>query len=216
MRLLTKIVIILGVAYALIASVTIVNAASLSQEQKSHLKEQCDALDAEACGDLWWAITVEKGSPSEEDLNEIIGLMYKACDLGHAFSCVFIGSYGNEQQAAEYYKKACDLGDSFGCRALGTSYLAGQGVQQSSALAAEYLKKACDLEDGSGCSLLGAAYYVGQGVQQNYALAVELLKKACDLEDGSGCCLLGAAYYEGEGVQQNSKIQVIWAATKTP
>ena len=212
MRFLNKILLILGVTYALLASINIVNAettqeAEISPEKEAQLKEECDANDALACFAQGLVLL------GREEFVEAVSLLGKSCDLGWAGSCAYLGLMSTKQPqlSAAYFKKCCDLGGDDGVTAsitaicfyeLGKLYLR-QDWQQNYALGAEYMKKGCNLGNGTGCGALGGLYYFGLGVRQNYSLAAEYCKKGCDLADAFSCYVYGTQYVLGEGVRQS-------------
>jgi len=96
---------------------------------------------------------------------------------------------------------ACDRGTYSACVALGTKYLAGNGMAKDNSRALALFQRSCDGGNARGCALLGLMYDMGWGgVSKDVGRALELNRMACNAGSGLGCYNLGQHYETGNGV----------------
>ncbi len=119
---------------------------------RSLLSRACDADDALACYNL--AVAHHRGEVLEEDEPAALALYERACDLGDAPSCSWVGfakMYGqlgsvrDLPASREALEAACgeDDADGWGCHLLGLQTLTGVGGPPDAARAEELLLRGC-------------------------------------------------------------------------
>lgn len=93
----------------------------------------------------------------------------------------------NINDCISYLKKACDGGLASSCDLLGIDYLEGKIVPKDSFKAFELFNVACDGGNSDGCFNLGVCYLNGEGTKQNKEEALEYFGKACEMKHEKGC-----------------------------
>jgi hypothetical protein len=127
-----------------------------------------------------------------------------ACtELGVSYAQGAGGVGKDDALAARLFQRACDLGDASGCNYLGLAFQSGQGVPQDYERAMDWFGRACSGGFAEGCNNEGALYEHGQGVPENLGDAQRLYTQACRHGSGLGCSNLGALYAQGRGVAPN-------------
>lgn len=184
----------------------------------------CDAGDYLACKNL--GSLFERGDGISKDLKKAATLFEKscehddlkscrkACELGEASACRFIGdayesgraddnghSIDNER-AASFYEKACAGGDALACNSLARMYDEGRGVMIDKTRAASLYAKACDAGNSSACNSLGFSYQYGEGVAVNMKKAAAFYDRACDSGSVTGCFNLALLYSKGVAINK--------------
>jgi TPR repeat protein len=123
----------------------------------------CDSGDAGACSEL--SLRFLLGTQGvHSDKTKGAALLRRACDLGFAQGCLFLGwayekgkhhvlpelrgSVGkSDAEAAAFYERGCHHGDALSCYELGDAYINGRlGLQKDAKAGMELLRQAC--EDG--------------------------------------------------------------------
>jgi TPR repeat protein len=199
--------IIFGALLGLVAITLSLKGQTAEQIKISILEFSCSKNIASACHEI--------GIRLEDDGENGSKLYTKACDLGHAESCLFMaigymGGYGGSHEdvtkAMELYNKACDIGDGSQCWYLAIEYEVGSDgkLKKDENMAEKLYTKSCKLEHAASCSSLGFMYEMGtvHTIDANFK-AVELYTKSCKL-DGSTCDNLGRMYDGGKGIGLDS------------
>lgn len=150
-------------------------------------KKLCDSGSAVNCFNTGFLL----GYSESKAENQSIKYYKKACDLGIAEGCDYLGHRYNLLDGVKttyYYSKACDLGYAISCKKLGFSYALGgisakNNIKSDRSKYAEYLNKACDLGEASSYLELGR-YYSGnysaiKSVILDKQTAQEYYYKAC-------------------------------------
>ncbi len=165
--------------------------------------KQCSAGHAKSCVRLSTLYRVGIAGLSR-NAEKSMDLARRACDLGDAEGCAWLGSAyekTDRAQALALYRKACAAGDPGGCfwiKTLKEDYpVSAADIQDAVA----QLQRRCDDANAEACQLLASFYDHGEGVAQDKARAFALWQRACDGGDTTGCGNVGYCYRWGcEGV----------------
>lgn len=87
-------------------------------ESRNTYRAECDKGDGSACEKL--AVMLQKGIDGPRRVTRAVVFHKKACELGVALSCAYMGkvlSRKDEKGSAKYYQKACELGATQHCPA---------------------------------------------------------------------------------------------------
>jgi hypothetical protein len=146
----------------------------------------CEAGDAKKCSEVGGAFNLGGTVPSDE----AVATTYyaKACELGAAASCTFVGRLLHDRshagkKARDYYSRGCELGDAEGCSRLALGPDALPGGEQTLPL----LVKACDESDAQACAEMGRRHDTGDGVPHDPVRAVYYRARACEKKPGRWC-----------------------------
>ncbi|MCB9754298.1 MAG: sel1 repeat family protein [Myxococcales bacterium] len=122
-------------------------------------------------------------------------LLTRACELGEAEGCLYLGVITLEGQsvprsparALELFERACAEQLAPACENAGIVLLRGEAGRPDARAGAARFRQGCELGLASACFNLGVAYYKGEGVLRDFVRAAELLRTACDGGHEAAC-----------------------------
>lgn len=140
---------------------------------------------------------------------EAIGLLDRACTLGHAVGCsnlagLMRGGAGELSQPSRtpgLYNRACTLGFAEACAAVGSIYAEGKLVAPDPTRALTMYDRACTQRDAQGCFTAGIFHNEGRGGPRSPENAVERFDQACGLGHATACFNAGILLYRERGAR---------------
>lgn len=152
-------------------------------------------------------VALDKDAAYALDERACTGNFGQAC-LSLATHAAFTAPQKDLAKAATLAKKACDLGNAGGCNFLGELTAKGEGTAKDAAAALALFVRACqgpgDLRIGASCH--DAALLLTEGdVPHDEARAASLLGDSCRLGYMNGCLELGRMYHHGRGVAKDPR-----------
>lgn len=120
----------------------------------------------------------------------------KACDDGHATSCVEAGRNAelgldglrSGVAATAYYRRACELGSLDGCYNAGYSLEVGLNGRKDVGCALAMYRMACDAGHGRACMAAGMVHATGsEHVEQDLEASQAAYQKGCALGYAPAC-----------------------------
>ena len=154
----------------ILALVSLIVACSSDDEAKAKMEaerkaaiEKAEKLKAVTKPDP--AAAVVKEAPSQDELVATCAsgdgaACQGACALGHAESCVKLGTLFEEgrggvpesfESARVFHRKGCDGGAGGGCYAMALFYKLGKSIPKDPKRAKKYFERACELEFEAAC-----------------------------------------------------------------
>jgi TPR repeat protein len=155
------------------------------------LAAPCEQGTLGACHDL--GVVYDEGQAVPRDPAIARGLWQRACQSGHAESCLRLGLHLMADEAsqapeltraAHAFNAACALKTARGCTQAGILRTEGRGPADASAATAHFTQ-GCDLGDGLGCAILGTQAL--RGATADPGKAVTRFTQACTLGHLPGC-----------------------------
>lgn len=121
----------------------------------------------------------------EEDLISAMQYLESASQAGHADAQYLYGyildKADENETAMRYYRMSADAGNADAMMAVGTMYVAGEGVEKDLGEAVRWFQMAAERGHNPALETLGAAYYEGDlGLDKDPAHGRMLLQKAAD------------------------------------
>lgn len=157
------------------------------------LRTACTGGVAESCMTLGNVYGKEDLGPT--DLERSKQFFGRACDLGKADACIFLGKIHlgkDRERAHSYYMKACALGTATSCTVAGLDFQEGSGTTRDLKKANALFEKSCAQKEPEGCHQLANNLLVGKGITKDRARAVSLFGRACSGELEAACDALAA------------------------
>jgi tetratricopeptide (TPR) repeat protein len=149
-------------------------------------------------------------------------LFEKACSLGRADSCNYVGYILRDQldvnkqryhsyysAATTFFRKACDLGNQYGCNNLGLAYSDSTDYPAAFKL----FDVACDRGISEACTNAGAAVERVRDdmiTPPDLARASKLYSKGCLMGSLRGCDEIGYLYFNGWNFEHNNEKAKFW------
>jgi uncharacterized protein len=124
------------------------------------------------------------------------------------------------QVADALYRRGCDLGHGYTCTWLGSLVVNGrQGYTKDPAAALLLFEQGCRAGDGDGCAFIGLDYWNGLSRPRDKVRALAMLEQACSLDSAMGCQMLANVLTDGGGstsataraMQASERAEQIWA-----
>ncbi len=189
-------------------------------------QQQCDKNQAAGCTDL--ALYLLKNGRIDETKNVVMTLFNKACGLGDARSCVWVGrvehELGERDKGLAHIKALCeDKRSAYACYSLWEIYKSDRNGDEASndELAAKYLQKslsmlhglddfegalaqfkeACNTDNGIACLNYGILL---EQIDKKFQ-AREMYQKGCSLGSGAACSNLGYMYQSDKKLDEAKK-----------
>lgn len=151
--------------------------------------DPCPDLDAEACYRIGWGYSREHGTEYPQ-WDEAMPYLLRACELGSAFACSYLGllhRFGvmaerDDLTALAFYERSCELfQERIGCRNAGDLRFGGDEVPEADkARGLRWYEVGCEAGDATCCYNRGVLSY-GIDAQRSW------YQRACDLGDPEGC-----------------------------
>lgn len=198
---------------------------SLEGQAKQWQKE-CEANKPAGCAEL--ALYLLKNGRLDETKSVVMTLFNKACGLGDARSCVWVGrvehELGESEKGLSHIKALCeDKRSAYACYSLWEIYKADKKGDEATnnELAAKYLQKslamlnglddfdgalaqfkeACNTDNGLACLNYGILLeQIGKSVE-----AKDIYEKGCELGSGASCSNLGYVYQSRNKLDEAKK-----------
>lgn len=153
---------------------------------------------------------------------EAIGLLDRACSLGHAVACsnlagVFRGGVAgapkDPPRAVGLYDRSCRLGFAEACATVGTMLSEGTAVSADPPRALAMFELACAKKDAFACFTAGLFLEEGRGAARDPARAASAFGQACALGHATGCFNAGILLYREVGARpgENERAVALFA-----
>lgn len=157
------------------------------------LNTACTSGVIESCMTLGNVYGKEDIGPT--DLEKSKHFFGRACDLGKADACVFLGKIHlgkDRERAHSYYMKACALGTATSCTVAGLDFQEGSGTARDLKKANALFEKSCAQKEPEGCHQLANNLLGGRGIAADRDRAIRLFGQACSGELEEACVVLAA------------------------
>jgi uncharacterized protein len=132
------------------------------------------------------------------------GVAEACADLAQRFASGTKGAVQDLQKVLELGERACDLGDAVSCNRMGALYGSADQGRLDLRRAARFREKACNLKRPEGCYNLAVMHSRGEGVAVDKKRALELYRRACEEDHAAGCHNAGVLE-RGDGHAETAK-----------
>lgn len=169
------------------------------------LVRACDTDDPRWCGEL--ADLLAKGPRAEQEERRVRSLHLKACRLGWARSCAWLGDRydraGEGSSRVALYERACTLGSSTGCYQHAAllrdgGWMRDPGRKETLGQLADELDRACLAGVAGACHSLAELAVEDRGVPRNLQNVQALFERGCQGSHAPSCEALGKRLASGE------------------